>query len=387
MNWRRTIWMFLLAFLLAYLLVESKHYFEHHRPQQTHIPGERLWREADSTVNGADLFPDELNNIEIYKKANQATVNITTVTYTLDWFLELVPEQGTGSGFFVDAKGHILTNLHVISGRTAEITVTLSNRRRYKARPVAWDRDNDLALLKIDIDEPVPFLPLGDSDKLFVGQKVLAIGNPFGLTGTLTTGVISALGRSIRSDQDTVLEGVIQTDAAINPGNSGGPLLDSHGRVIGINTAIYGSQNIGIGFAMPINRAKIMLDEYAAKGYFAPRFLGIQRVLYLQSDWAEALGLPAKQGLLIVRVIPGSPADKAGLKGANRRVFVGPYPIPIGGDYILEIDGKPVEDELDLRRAMVAKRPGDKLSLKVFRNGRTIEVDVVIGEFPVQRQL
>jgi S1-C subfamily serine protease len=244
------------------------------------------------------------------------------------------------------------------------------------------DQTNDLALLKIEPRGTVRFLPLGDSDTLQVGQKVLAIGNPFGLQGTLTTGVVSSLGRDIADESGRELQGMIQTDAAINPGNSGGPLLDSSGAVIGINTAIYGpGANIGIGFAMPINRAKTMIEDYQSNRRYGRPRLGVD-VIYVRGDLAEELGLPAEGGLLVQAVAPGSAAEAAGLRGARRNVIIANYQIGIGGDLILAVDGKPV-DRLDaLTRAMARKRPGDKLELTLFRNGKRVNVTVTLGEAP-----
>jgi S1-C subfamily serine protease len=342
-------------------------------------PGGQIWSGPD-VVRSAGLSADELNNIEIYQTANTATVNITTVVYRQDWFFNIVPERGSGSGFLVDGEGRILTNHHVTQGGRSKIMVTLSDGTKLDAELLTADPDNDLALIQVSSRKKLPFLRLGSSEDLKVGQKVLAIGNPFGFEGTLTTGVISSLGRSVRADADTVLEDMIQTDAAINPGNSGGPLLNSQGVVIGINTAIYGpGGNIGIGFAMPIERAKIMLDEYARKGYFARPSLGA-RVLYLPPNWAEALNLPAQGGLLVLNVDRQSNAAAAGLRGATRRVVVGSYEIPYGGDFILEIDARPVEDKNSLRRALSRKRAGDPLELLVFREGQTRKVTVRLEE-------
>jgi len=320
-----------------------------------------------------------LNNIEIYRSAHSAVVNITSTVYRRNWFLEVIPQQGTGSGFLLDDSGRILTNNHVISG-SQELEVTLPDQTKYRAQLLVRDPGNDIAVLKITPRKKLPFLRLGDSEPLQVGQKVLAIGNPFALEGTLTTGIISSLGRSLRDETGRTLEGMIQTDAAINPGNSGGPLLDSRGNVIGINTAIYGpGSNIGIGFALPINRAKRMLDEYAAKGKFAPPRLGIG-VLYLAGDLAEALDLPREGGLLITEVERGSAADQAGLRGARRTVIVGNYEIPVGGDFIMALDGRAVESRADLTTAMNRKRPGEKMEVTVYRNGRTMKLHVTLGE-------
>jgi len=341
-------------------------------------PSARIWTGPD-VAQSSGLGADESNNIEIYHNAHTAVVNITSTVYRRNWFLEIVPQQGTGSGFLVDDTGRILTNNHVVAG-AEELEITLTDQSKYKGRVLAHDPANDVALVQISPRKKLSFLRLGDSEPLQVGQKVLAIGNPFGLEGTLTTGVISSLGRSLRDESNRTLENMIQTDAAINPGNSGGPLLDSHGNVIGINTAIYGpGSNIGIGFAMPINRAKAMLNEYATRGKFAPPRLGVS-VMYVAGDLAEALDLPAEGGLLIVRVESDSPAEKAGLRGATRTVVVGMYQIEIGGDLIMNVDGRAVESRDALTRALGRHRPGDTMDLTVFRGGRTVKVSVRLGE-------
>jgi S1-C subfamily serine protease len=377
---------FVRTFLITTLLVGGFLYLTHDTPwsprhwlspEARSTSAERLWS-SPSVAQSAGLSADELNNIEIYERAHRATVNITTVTYRQDWFFNVVPQQGSGSGFLIDDQGRILTNNHVVQDGN-ELTVTLSDRSSYKAKLLVRDPGNDLALIQISPRKKVPFLPLGNSEKLMVGQKVLAIGNPFGLEGTLTTGIISALGRSIRGEGEAALEDMIQTDAAINRGNSGGPLLDSQGNVIGINTAILGANNIGIGFAMPVRRAKIMLDEFAQKGRFAPASIGVNAT-YIPPEWAEALRLPPEGGLLITRVLPGSAAEQAGLRGATRMVLVGPYEIPFGGDYIMAIDGEPVESDSSLRAFMARKRPGDTVRLTIFREGRSRQVTVTLGE-------
>ncbi len=338
----------------------------------------RVWSGPD-TAQSASLSADETNNVDIYKGSHTAVVNITSTVYRQNWFFEIIPQQGTGSGFLVDDSGRILTNNHVISG-ARELEVTLADQSKYRATVLTRDVANDIALIKISPRKKAPFLRLGDSDPLMVGQKVLAIGNPFGLEGTLTTGIISSMGRSLRDESGRTLENMIQTDAAINPGNSGGPLLDSHGNVIGINTAIYGpGSNIGIGFALPINRAKIMLNEYSEKGRFAPPRLGIS-VLYVSGDLAEALRLPAEGGLLVIEVERGTAAEAAGLRGATRAAVIGNYEIPVGGDLIMNIDGRAVESRNALSRAMNRKRPGEIMELTVFRGGRTMKIKVKLGE-------
>jgi S1-C subfamily serine protease len=340
----------------------------------------RQWS-APEVARTAGYGADEQNNIDIYKTANAATVNISSVVYRENWFMQVYPERGQGSGFLINDKGWILTNRHVVSGRAPEIQVTLSDKKQYKARILGADDNNDLALLQISPKGKLPYLQLGDSERLLVGQKVIAIGNPFGFNGTLTTGVVSALDRSIR-EESTTYDNMIQTDAAINPGNSGGPLLDSHGSVIGINTMIYGTQgSIGIGFAMPISRAKSMLDEYQARGRIALPTLAINAV-YISGGLAEELELPSEGGLLIQEVQRGSTAAEAGLRPPRQVVIVGNYRLGVGGDFITAIDGKPVEGNDSLRHAVSRKRPGDVLELTVYRARSRQKVRVKLGEAP-----
>lgn len=337
----------------------------------------RLYTEAAAATN---FSSDEQNNIDIYKASRDATVNITSVVYRENWFFQLVPERGAGSGFIINPDGTILTNNHVVSGGGSRLTVTLADEKQYRAAILWTDQRNDLAMVRINAGRKLPFLKLGDSDSLVVGQKVLAIGNPFEFQGTLTTGIVSSLNRTIEPEEGERLEGMIQTDAAINPGNSGGPLLDSHGSVIGINTAIYGSQgNIGLGFAMPINRAKPMLEEYAQTGRVARPALGIKTV-YISGDLAVELNLPSRGGLLIQSVDEGSAADEAGLRGPRQVVIVGNYRLGIGGDFIVAVEGQPVEGSETLTRAFNRKRAGDILNLTVYRNGRNQQLAVRLGE-------
>jgi putative serine protease PepD len=337
----------------------------------------RVWAEPDRT-RASGLIPDEQNNIDIYRLARQATVNITSTVYRRTWF-EIYPSREMGSGFVISDDGKILTNAHVLQGR-GRIEVTLHNHDRYEATVLSRDTRNDLALIQISPKRKVTVLKLGDSDNLQVGQKVLAIGNPFGLEGTLTTGIISSIGRDISDERNRKLEGLIQTDAAINPGNSGGPLLDSQGSVIGINTAIYGpGSNIGIGFAMPVNKAKGMLDDYAAGRRTGRPWLGVS-VFYVAGDLAEALDLPAQGGLLVQEVTRGSAAAQAGVRGPRQLVIVGNTEIGVGGDLIMAIDGRPVDRYDAISRALARKRPGDPMDLTVYRNGRQTSVRVTLGE-------
>ena len=336
-----------------------------------------LWSGPSST-HATGLSSDETNNIDIYKSSHLATVNITSTVYRRTIFMEIYPSKDQGSGFLISSDGKILTNNHVVANER-QLEVTLSDQSRYKAQLLSRDEANDPALLQITPRAKLPSLRLGDSDALQVGQKVLAIGNPFGLEGTLTTGIVSSLGRSIRGENERTLEGLIQTDAAINPGNSGGPLLDSAGNVVGINTAILGPNggNIGIGFAMPINRAKLMLDDYQA-GRKRPK-LGVS-VVPIAGDYADALRLPTQGGLLIQEVDADSAAARAGLRGGRQEVQIGNAEVLVGGDLIMSIDGKPVERDDAISRALATKRTGDTLELTIFRNGKTMNVRIRLGD-------
>jgi S1-C subfamily serine protease len=341
----------------------------------------RMWSEPASAATA--YSPDEQNNIDIYKAARDATVNITSTTYVQNWFMQVFPQKGTGSGFIINPDGQILTNNHVVQG-AQQLTVKLADQKEYKAKVLARDPRSDLALIRIDTSTKLPALHLGESDNLVVGQKVLAIGNPFGFQGTLTTGIVSSLDRSIQTEDSQIpLEGMIQTDAAINPGNSGGPLLDSHGNVIGINTAIYGQSYSGIGFAMPINRAKTMLEEIQKNGRISlPAPLGIH-TLYVAGDLAEALKLPSGGGLLIQSVQEGSAAEEAGLRGPTDQAIVGGrYQINVGGDLITAVDGQPVTGNETLQKAIAKKRGGDIMQLTVIRNGKTQTIRVKLAEAP-----
>jgi S1-C subfamily serine protease len=337
-----------------------------------------MWSGPD-VAHSAGLSPEELANIDIYKRGSQATVNITSTVYRRDFFFRIYPDKASGSGFLVNNDGTIITNNHVVSG-SAKLQVTLADQSRYDARILARDPDNDLAIIKIEPRKKIITLPLGDSDHIQVGQKVLAIGNPFGfLSGTLTTGIISSLGRDIQDESGRVLEGMFQTDAAINPGNSGGPLLDSQGNVIGVNTAIYGpGGNIGIGFAMPISRAKVMMDGYQTSRTSGRPELGV-RGAFISGDLAEAIELPREGGLLVYEVIPGSSAENSGIRGARRWGYIGNTEIGIGGDLIMAIDGKEVTSNTTIRNTVSRKKPGDEVVLTIFRGGRSAKVSVTLG--------
>ncbi len=331
------------------------------------------WSEP-TQVKGAGLTPEEQNNIDIYKLARLATVYITSTAVRRDFFFEPVASQSLGSGFLINDGGFILTNFHVVSG-SSRIQVTLHDQSQYYAKAIDVDRSDDLALIQITPKKKLDFVRLGDSEHVQVGQKVLAIGNPFGLEGTLTVGVVSSIGRSIEGENQQRLAGMIQTDAAINGGNSGGPLLDSNGTVVGINTAILGQTNIGIGFALPINRAKALLTDYQAGRVTERPKIGVSTE-YVAGDLAEALQLPRRGGLLVQEVARGSSEEAAGIRGAHEVVDIGNVELGIGGDLITAVDGQPVDREDALVRAIANKRVGDTITVTVLRNGHAISVAV-----------
>ena len=323
---------------------------------------------------------EELNNIAVYKRVLPSVVNITSTTLVFNFFYGAVPQQGQGSGFILDKAGNVLTNYHVVEGANRGIQVSLSNKRRYNARVVGVDKVHDLALLQIDAPDLQP-VTLSDSSNLAVGQKVYAIGNPFGLSGTMTRGIISSI-RSIRNGDGAPIEDAIQTDAAINPGNSGGPLLNSRGEVIGINTMIASNgadQSSGIGFAIPINTAKAVLGDLTRYGRVKRPSLGI--VSYaIGPDLAEQMGLAADYGVLIQRVIPGGAAERAGLHGGNEQAYVGNTPIMLGGDLIVAIDGQQVTDPQDISAIMDKHQAGDTISITVLRGRRQLTFKLILGE-------
>ena len=339
--------------------------------------------EADAQSNYDSV---EQNNIAVYKRVLPAVVNITSNAVTYDWFWGAVPQQGQGSGFIVDAHGHILTNFHVIEGGR-QVEVTLSNKHKYKAQVVLTDKPHDLALLQIEAPNLIPAV-LSNSQNLQVGQKVYAIGNPFGLSGTMTTGIISAL-RSVRGPEGNLIENAIQTDAAINPGNSGGPLLNSHGEVIGINSLIATNpneqieQSAGIGFAIPINTAKAVLEDFAHYGRIRRPSLGITS-LPIGPDLAQQMGLAADYGVLIQRVLPGGAAERAGLHGGHQQAYLGNTPIYLGGDLIIAIDGTQITSAQDLSQMMDDHKTGDTVTVTFLRGQRKMTVQVKLEELGTQ---
>ena len=336
---------------------------------------------SDAALSGSGLGPIESENVRIYKLASPAVANIVTRTVEYDFFLNPVPVEGAGSGFLIDTDGHILTNYHVVQGAQT-IEVTLGDQSRYKAKLIGADTRNDIALIQIDAKgKKITPLQLGDSRALQVGQRVLAIGNPFGFSGTLTTGIVSSLGRTVQTSDTTFIDEAIQTDAAINRGNSGGPLLDSHGDVIGINSAIYAptGTTAGIGFAIPINTAKRVAEDLIKTGHVRRASLGLEgRALW--PGLADALNLPVQQGILIERVIPGGPAAQAGIRGGTRSVLAGLQEIRIGGDVLVAVDGKAIATQVDLNLLLNRDEPGNSVTLTIVRDGKKMNVPVKLGE-------
>jgi S1-C subfamily serine protease len=327
------------------------------------------------------LTDEESTNVRIYHQASPAVANVLTKATEYDFFMTPVPVEGAGSGFLIDPRGYILTNFHVVAGAQS-IEVVLGDRSKYPAKFIGADERNDVALVKIDPKgKQLACLQLGDSSKLQVGQKVLAIGNPFGFQSTLTTGVVSALGRTVQTSETTLIDEAIQTDASINRGNSGGPLINTHGEVIGINSAIYTptGTTAGIGFAIPINTAKLIANDLMTEGHVRRAYLGVQTIPV--GGWlAEALDLPVQEGLLVEQATKGGPAAAAGVHGGDRAAQAGIRRISIGGDVIVAIDGQKVGNQFDMNVILNRKRPGESITITVYRGAKKIDIPVKLGE-------
>jgi S1-C subfamily serine protease len=368
-------------FVLGILLASAFFYFTTYRNGRMRPPSwiTRPQHVEITEAAGSEAFDaEEQNNITVYRKNIGAVVNITSRVQAFDFFYGVYSQEGQGSGFVIDKAGHILTNYHVIAD-AQKIEVTLHNRKKYPATIVGSDRAHDLAVLQIKGADLQPMI-LGDSANLQVGQRVYAIGNPFGLAGTLTQGIVSSI-RQVQEPNGPVIEEAIQTDAAINPGNSGGPLLNWHGEVIGINTIIASSvgQSSGIGFAIPINTAKAVVNDLVTLGRVRRPALGV-RTIPIDPETADELSLAVDYGLLIVQAIPGGAADRAGLRGGNERAQLGNMIIMVGGDLIVAIDGERVESQQNLAQLMNRHRAGDTVKVTIFRGKKQVEVPVVLGE-------
>ena len=325
--------------------------------------------------------------IDVYQRVSPSVVNITTQVMRSSFFFGVYPEEGSGSGFVYDEDGHIITNYHLVD-QADEIVVSFDEGQEMPARVVGVDPPNDLAVIKVDQLPPgaVP-LPLGDSDKLEVGQRAIAIGNPFGqFERTLTVGVVSAVNRSLELDVDRVLRGVIQTDASINRGNSGGPLLDSSGRLIGVNTAIFSPSgtSAGVGLAIPVNKVKRVVPVLIATGSFPHPWLGIEGLGYpVYPELAQVLDLPVDDGLLIARMTQGSPAQQAGIRAATNEVVVGRRRILTGGDILVSVDGHPLHTWEDLDAYLQEQTEvGQTVTLTLWRSREKLEIQVMLGQQP-----
>ncbi|MGA3222324.1 MAG: trypsin-like peptidase domain-containing protein [Acidobacteriaceae bacterium] len=347
------------------------------------LPISNLWRQGPMHLIEADAqpayTPEEANRIAVYKRTLPSVVNVTSSALAFDFFYGVVPQNGQGSGFVLTKDGRIITNYHVIQN-AQKVEVTTSDKRNYKAQVILQDRAHDLALLQIDAKNLTPSV-LSQSNDLQVGQNVYAIGNPFGLNGTMTTGIISSI-RSVQEPQGPTIDKALQTDAAINPGNSGGPLLNSRGEVIGMNTLIAtggAEQSSGVGFAIPIDTIKAVLSDFSKYGRVRRPSLGIAS-LAIGPDLAEQIGLPADYGVLVQKVIPGGAAERAGLHGGTQQAYLGNTPIYLGGDLIVAIDQDRVTNPQDVSEIMDRHQAGDSVTVTFYRGTRKMTVKLTLGE-------
>jgi len=345
----------------------------------------------DFSLTEADAAPaydnEELQNIAVYKKALPSVVNITsTEVVCCDFFLRPVPQQGQGSGFIIDNQGHILTNYHVVED-AQNVEVILWNKKHFQAKRIGVDPIHDIALLQITGAQDLQPATLADSTHLMVGQLVYAIGNQFGFSGTMTRGMISAI-RSVLLPSGNRIEDAIQTDASVNPGNSGGPLLNSHGDVIGITTMIASNpnggadQSAGIGFAIPISTAKAVVEDIMKYGHARRPSLDIV-TLPIGPDEAQQIGLPADNGILIERVLPGGAAAQAGLRGGTQLAYKGRTQVMLGGDLIVKCDGQDITTPQDLSNALNAHHAGDTVVLTIYRGQQRMTVKVTLSDAKV----
>ena len=327
------------------------------------------------------LSSDEENNIEVYKRISPGVVNITSTSIEYDFFFEPVPRQGIGSGCVIDVDGHVLTNNHVIRGAD-KLEVTLFDKSKYPAQVVGADPIGDIAIVKINAPRsklhPIAFSTAVPQ----IGQKVLAIGNPFGLEQTLTTGIVSAMNRSIRTENGILMNDLVQTDAAINPGNSGGPLVNASGEMIGINTSIFspsGGGSIGIGFAVGARTLSRVVPQLVSEGRVVRPSMGI-RGQALFPELAEALSLPVDRGVMVIAVEPGSTADASGIRGGDRRVRIGNVITLIGGDIIVEIDGQAISAVSDIDDLLKDRSAGEKVSAVIYRGSERQKLTLTLVE-------
>ena len=335
---------------------------------------------------------DELENIDVYQRLNEGVVNITTEIVAINWFYEPVPQEGgSGSGSIIDSRGYVLTNNHVVKDAT-KIYVNLADGGRYLAQVVGVDPENDLAVIKFDPPKNVHLtvIPFGDSSRLKVGQKVLAIGNPFGLERTLTQGIVSGIGRPVTESSDSgtsvLIRDMIQTDASINPGNSGGALLDAHGEMIGVNTMIYSPSggSVGIGFAVPVDTAKRVVPDLIRMGKVRRGWIQVDSVQLFPEliDFMKQNGyaVPVSSGLLVSRVTRGGNADQAGIRGGETPVRYGRSTFNVGGDIIVSVNGMKTTSITDLYSALENTKPGERIPVEFYRGARRLSVDIVLSD-------
>jgi len=333
--------------------------------------------------SAAAYTENERENISVYERLNSAVVNITTETMAVNWFLEPVPQEGgSGSGSIIDTRGYVLTNNHVIRN-AYKVYINLADGSQYEGTVAGTDPENDLAVLKFDppAGTVLKTVPYGDSDALKVGQKVLAIGNPFALGGTLTVGIVSALGRPIQITRQHIVRDMIQTDASINPGNSGGPLLDSRGRMVGINTIIYSPSggSVGVGFAIPVNTAKRVVNELIQYGKVRRGWLDATMV-QLFPALVRYAKFTVNSGLLVSRTRRGGLADKAGLRQGSDPVQYGRSTIYLGGDIITSVDGMKIASLADLYSALEHSKPGDKVKVGILRGDTSLTLEIPLAD-------
>jgi len=338
---------------------------------------------ARNTVDLVQFSEGERENITIYEQLNSAVVNITTETMAINWFLEPVPQEGgSGSGSIIDTRGYVLTNNHVIEN-AYRFYINLADGSQFEGSIVGVDPENDIAVLKFDPPQNMVLrtIPYGDSANLMVGQKVLAIGNPFALERTLTVGIVSGLGRPIQTSRNNIIRDMIQTDASINPGNSGGPLLDTQGRMIGINTMIYSPSggSVGIGFAIPVNTAKRVVNEIILYGRVRRGWIDAT-VVQIFPSLVRYARLPVSSGLLVSRTRRGGLAERAGLRQGSEPVQYGRSVIYLGGDIITSVNGMATNTLADLYSSLEACKPGDTVRVEIIRGGRTSTLDITLAD-------
>ena len=334
----------------------------------------------------ADLSPytvDERENISVYEQYNEAVVNITTEVVAINWFLEPVPQNGgSGSGSIIDSKGYVLTNYHVVE-KAYKVYINLFDGSQHEGTVLGADPENDLAVVQFTPPRGVNLktIPYGDSSALKVGQKVLAIGNPFALERTLTVGIVSGLGRPIQISRQNIVRDMIQTDASINPGNSGGPLLDTQGRMIGINTMIYSPSggSVGIGFAVPVNTAKRVVAELIDNGKVRRGWIDAS-VVQLFPALVQYAKLPVSEGLLVSRTRRNGFAERAGIRQGSEPVRHGSSVIYLGGDILTMADGMKVNTLADLYSALEDNKPGEQIDIEVIRAGKPVKLRLTLAD-------